>query len=427
MATMGTMQRGVRASSYAAAAPGPSAVAAAASTSSAHGVHQQRPAMQPKPPAQFPHSSPPLPEAGKPVSPMTNVSRSGVAGLPAEASDSATRAMAPANGRRPLKPLAAVHAPGALAPRAPSPHIAPGQAAAAQEALEADWRRREAEEVERDRRRQLETEREASAQAEEEAKRLSQQRRASEVAAREREKAGAAAAAQALEERHRKDAERQRAAEAAETERRRTAEVAEAERQRAALLEAEMQRRAAEEAREAAAKAAEAAERAAALEAEQKRRAEREAEDLRKEREEAELRRRASEAPASSSVAAAEASEDKDEVVRALVTLRKRYLEEDPAGLATCLQTLRSYIGNLARNPHDAKFQRIKCDNAAFRSRIAAFDGASGVLRACGFQEEDGALVCDPAFLKTKGPRLWDALAKVDVMHDQAKQRGGGA
>merc|ERR1712060_445457 len=112
-----------------------------------------------------------------------------------------------------------------------------------------------------------------------------------------------------------------------------------------------------------------------------------------------------------------------DGVVRALVTLRQHHAGVDPNGLVTCLQTLRTLIGNLARSPHEAKFQRIRSDTTAFRSRVAAFDGATAVLQACGFGEEDGAWVVDPGFLKTKGPRLWDALAKVDVMLDQVKQR----
>jgi len=115
--------------------------------------------------------------------------------------------------------------------------------------------------------------------------------------------------------------------------------------------------------------------------------------------------------------------------VKALVALRRGYLEADPAGLATCLQTLKTLIGNLARNPQDPKFQRVRCDTGAFRSKIAPFDGATAVLKACGFseQEEEGAWVVDPAYIKSKGPRLFDALAKVEVMLNQAQaamQRG---
>mmetsp|Transcript_86484 Transcript_86484/g.267760 ORF Transcript_86484/g.267760 Transcript_86484/m.267760 type:complete len:255 (+) Transcript_86484:79-843(+) len=139
----------------------------------------------------------------------------------------------------------------------------------------------------------------------------------------------------------------------------------------------------------------------------------RESEDLQREKDAAEARQRGAEA--------ALPAKTVDAVVQAFLALRKAYKDTDLAGLTTCLQTLRVYINNLARNPHDPKFQRINCDNNAFRTRVAAFEGATAVLIACGFQEEEGALVVGPDFVKTKGSRLWDALAKVDVMIEQLK------
>lgn len=139
-----------------------------------------------------------------------------------------------------------------------------------------------------------------------------------------------------------------------------------------------------------------------------------EAADLQREKDEAELRRREGE---SSSAPPKEA----DGVVQALVALRRRYKDTDPDGLAICLQTLRAYINNLARNPHEPKFQRINCDNNAFRTRIGAFEGAIAVLLACGFIEEGGALAVEPTFTKTKGSKLWDALTKLDVILQQVK------
>jgi len=125
-------------------------------------------------------------------------------------------------------------------------------------------------------------------------------------------------------------------------------------------------------------------------------------------------------ATAAAEVSAAASSEDS--VVTALVSLRRRYRDEDPSGLATCLATLRAYINNLARSPHETKFQRINAGNAAFRARVTAFEGATAVLEACGFREADGAWAVGPEFLKSKGSRLWDALAKIDVMLDQVSK-----
>lgn len=89
------------------------------------------------------------------------------------------------------------------------------------------------------------------------------------------------------------------------------------------------------------------------------------------------------------------------------------------------MQTLRTYINNLALNPHEAKFQRINTENAAFQKRVAGFEGARAVLIACGFEEqEDGTLAVPSTFVKTKGSKLFDALAKVDVVLDQVKASG---
>jgi len=118
------------------------------------------------------------------------------------------------------------------------------------------------------------------------------------------------------------------------------------------------------------------------------------------------------------SEAAAGAAKSSDGVAQALRALAKRYKDSDKTGLATCLKTLCVYIENLARNPHEPKFQRINCENKAFQTRVAAYDGAVEVLLACGFEEESGALFVGEEFVKSKGSRLWDALAKLKVMRD---------
>lgn len=146
----------------------------------------------------------------------------------------------------------------------------------------------------------------------------------------------------------------------------------------------------------------------------QQREVKKEAEELERERAEAELRaRQSTTTPAETENKKKEA----DEVVQALVALRKRYIELDPNGLATCLKTLRAYVNNLAKNPQEVKYQRINCENNAFRTRIAAFDGAVAVLTAIGFQQqEDGALAVNADFVRTKGFHLSNVLTKVDIM-----------
>lgn len=298
----------------------------------------------------------------------------------------------------------------------------PAQAAAVREAMEADRKRREQDEVER---RRKAAEHQAFIEVEQrrrEQQETAERRRLSDA---ERER---------LQKERESAARRQREAAEAEAqagERRRQSERQESERRR---REAEEAARAKKEAEELAARKKEAEEAQRRLEvekAEQERKdaeaawRRREAQEAERERREAEIieeRRREAER-------SAQPAEDKpkstDELVVALQGLRRRYREADPEGLTTCLQTLRTYINNLARNPHEAKFQRINTENAAFQKRVAGFEGARAVLIACGFEEqEDGTLAVPLTFVKSKGSKLFDALAKVDVILDQVKSSG---
>lgn len=155
-------------------------------------------------------------------------------------------------------------------------------------------------------------------------------------------------------------------------------------------------------------------------------------------REVREFRREHEEARIDAEDSARAATKDKktDDVVQALVHLKRHHGSADLPRIALCLRTLRTYIDNIARFPHDAKFQHIRCSNPAFRERVEAVAGAVAVLEACGFRRRrppaSGAagdegdamgdvLAIDEAFLKTKGMRLWDALAKIDVVLGQVQ------
>jgi len=273
-------------------------------------------------------------------------------------------------------------------------------------AREQELARKQAAEQERRRREESQREAEAIQQATERAER---ERAALEVAQRrqqaEEERTRQAAEAALAQQRADKQAEEERARHAAEAAlaQQRAAKQAEEERARQAAESALAQQRAAEQA---------AAQAAASEEAE--RFAAREAEELRREREEAEMRRREAEAPA-------EEQREVDPVVQALQGLRRLHLKRDPAALAVCLQTLRTYISNLASNPQEPKYQRINCENAAFRAKVSALEGAVTVLEACGFEQEGSTLQVSSEFLKAKGPKLFDALSKVDVLLEHVK------
>jgi len=216
-----------------------------------------------------------------------------------------------------------------------------------------------------------------------------------------------------LEDQQRSEEERVRreALEAEEEPKRIAAEQAQREidRRRRALADAE--RRAKDQAEQ-----AEGAERRRhsdeAEAADDKRRALQEAEELRRERADAEARQQA-EQP--------EQDRGPDSFIQTLMALRKRYKDSDPAGLATCLQTMRSYINNIVVNPVEPKFHRINCDNNAFRSRVAAFDGATAVLEALGFTPDGTTLLVTGPWVSANKKKLWEAQNKVDVILEQVK------
>mmetsp|Transcript_12797 Transcript_12797/g.22657 ORF Transcript_12797/g.22657 Transcript_12797/m.22657 type:complete len:623 (+) Transcript_12797:62-1930(+) len=273
--------------------------------------------------------------------------------------------------------------------------------------------------------------RDTDARAREQAARQEQERAQAAQAARELQereaRQAAARAAREAQERAAREAQEQAAREAHERAAREAQDRAREAQERAAQVAAarEAKERALREAEERAArqaqeraeaetaardKKAKEAEAAAAAE----RFAAREAEELRREKEEAEKRKQEAEAPA--------LAKDADPVVVALQALRRLHQQRDPGALATCLQVLQAYIGNLAKNPQEPKFQSINCENANFRSKVAALEGSIAVLEACGFVAQGTTLVVSQDFIKTKGPKLWDALNKVDVMLQQVKR-----
>ncbi|CAG9463023.1 unnamed protein product [Pedinophyceae sp. YPF-701] len=77
----------------------------------------------------------------------------------------------------------------------------------------------------------------------------------------------------------------------------------------------------------------------------------------------------------------------------ALVALKRKHGDEgDKAKVA--FTTLMTYVRNIAGNPAEEKFRRIRLANAAFQSRVAACEGGRAFLEHLGFAEsDDGYLV----------------------------------
>jgi len=83
--------------------------------------------------------------------------------------------------------------------------------------------------------------------------------------------------------------------------------------------------------------------------------------------------------------------------------------------LLKCLQTVRTYISNVANNPVETKFRSIRTTNKAFLARVACFPEAVKLLRACGFVADGESLVMSHVHRKV----LWDAAKLLEVSAEQ--------
>ncbi|MCO5580844.1 hypothetical protein L7F22_034717 [Adiantum nelumboides] len=68
--------------------------------------------------------------------------------------------------------------------------------------------------------------------------------------------------------------------------------------------------------------------------------------------------------------------------------LLKLKAEASPLEAAATIQSLYKILRNLIEHPNEEKFKRLRKANAAFKKRIAKFEGAIEVLQAIGFSEE---------------------------------------
>eukprot|EP00927_Polykrikos_kofoidii_P016670 TRINITY_DN17551_c0_g1_i1.p1 TRINITY_DN17551_c0_g1~~TRINITY_DN17551_c0_g1_i1.p1 ORF type:complete len:612 (-),score=169.77 TRINITY_DN17551_c0_g1_i1:75-1910(-) len=78
----------------------------------------------------------------------------------------------------------------------------------------------------------------------------------------------------------------------------------------------------------------------------------------------------------------------KEQMLFWLNKLKKDYKDTDREGLKTCISTLKVYIKNLADNPQDPKFKKLKVENKAFQSRIAPYPEAIELLDVMGFENK---------------------------------------
>lgn len=107
----------------------------------------------------------------------------------------------------------------------------------------------------------------------------------------------------------------------------------------------------------------------------------------------------------------------KAEQMRECLRSLKQNHRDDDAKVKRAFQTLLTYIGNVARNPDEEKFRKIRLNNQSFQDRVGSLRGGVEFFEICGFQkvEEDQFLFLsrdkvDMQVLNSAGSELNSAI-----------------
>ncbi|OIW19196.1 hypothetical protein TanjilG_04939 [Lupinus angustifolius] len=107
----------------------------------------------------------------------------------------------------------------------------------------------------------------------------------------------------------------------------------------------------------------------------------------------------------------------KAEQMRECLRSLKQNHKEDDARVKKAFQTLLTYVGNVARNPDEEKFRKIRLTNQSFQERVGALKGGIEFLEICGFEKIDGGEFLflprdkvDMAVLNSAGSELDSAI-----------------
>ncbi|KAI6695811.1 hypothetical protein NL676_023521 [Syzygium grande] len=107
----------------------------------------------------------------------------------------------------------------------------------------------------------------------------------------------------------------------------------------------------------------------------------------------------------------------KAEQMRECLRSLKQNHKEDDAKVKRAFQTLLTYIGNVAKNPNEEKFRKIRATNPSFQERVGAMKGGLEFLELCGFEKVEGGEFLflprdkvDMAVLNSAGSELDSAI-----------------
>jgi len=64
-----------------------------------------------------------------------------------------------------------------------------------------------------------------------------------------------------------------------------------------------------------------------------------------------------------------------------------------------CLHLISRIVGNILSDPYNAKYRRVKIDNAKFSQFVARWTSAGDLLKACGFEQDGDTVVCRTVYI----------------------------
>lgn len=80
----------------------------------------------------------------------------------------------------------------------------------------------------------------------------------------------------------------------------------------------------------------------------------------------------------------------KAEQMRECLRSLKHNHKEEEARVKKAFQTLLTYVGNVAKNPDEEKFRKIRLNNPSFQERVGGLRGGIEFLELCGFEKIEG-------------------------------------
>ena len=83
----------------------------------------------------------------------------------------------------------------------------------------------------------------------------------------------------------------------------------------------------------------------------------------------------------------------KEDFYKVFLQMKKIYRYTDKNGLMNCLKTIGKYLGNIVKNPNEAKFKTINPGNKVFVKRIGNMIGGMQLLKVAGFMEDGSMLL----------------------------------